>query len=154
MAESDYTRVAGFPTERLANAAVQDLILKGIGAVVEPVPPEAEGPPEIAGPVAAAGVGGPLEISGLAGVAGPQWPLEVAGSAGANDDRFRVMVVPTDRDRACEILGAPNPDASAAELDRVRSKVPPLRYLVPAILGALVGIPLLAFYLTYKLSGG
>ena len=125
MAESDYMQVAGFPTERLANAAVEDLLLKGLGAVVE---------------------------SGSQSVDSSSSDDLTGVEAGAA--RFRVMVVPTDLERASEVLGVVDPQRSSTELDRAKSKVPPLRYLVPAVLGALVGIPLLAFYLTYKLSGG
>lgn len=139
MDEPDYTRVAGFASQRQAVAAAQELIVGGIGSTIEaaPLTPEPSLTPEPQPPSPAFRPGAEVEPG----------PVESEGQ------RFWVLVVPGDRARACELLGLVD-DVAATDLDRVRAGVPPMRYLVVAALVAFVAIPLLAFFITFKLAGG
>jgi hypothetical protein len=75
--------------------------------------------------------------------------------SGADPPGYHLVVVEGDAVRARAILGVaePEPDA-AAMVERRRRERPQWLYALLIVLGALVVIPLVAFYFSYKLAGG
>jgi hypothetical protein len=101
-----YEVAARFATEDEAHAAVETLILRGLGAMAKPCPD---------------------------------------GEAG-----FDVLVVPGETPHAAEILGLPVEDAPEPRRGGRRQVLSVL-----AIFGvALVVLPVVAFFVSFKLSGG
>ena len=74
----------------------------------------------------------------------------------ANDDGgWAVTVLPADRARAAELLGLPGPeDATADDSEELTRSVRSM--LVPVLVGiaVLILVPLIAFFVSFKLSGG
>jgi hypothetical protein len=106
-----YESAAELPTEAEARAAVETLLLGGVGATYRPA---------IIAPA-----------------------------------RFEVVVVAGTARRAREILGLPEPEPDAElVVDQLRRQRPQWLYIVGIFLVALVVIPLVAFYATFKLAGG
>ncbi len=65
---------------------------------------------------------------------------------------FRVLVVPVDLAKASRVLGLAEPDELDDEDDE--PLIPEWAYVVAIFGAALVIIPLIAFFVSYKLSGG
>jgi hypothetical protein len=123
----DLVQIAGYPSLDVANATVEDLLLHGIGATV----------------------GGPYE-PGATG-------FGVDASVGLDpaEQPYSVLVVATDRLRAREILGlVDDREQELVAVERARTSAPSLRILVPVVLVAFILIPVAAFYLSFKASGG
>ncbi|HVN50246.1 MAG TPA: hypothetical protein VMT43_02375 [Acidimicrobiales bacterium] len=109
-----------------ARRMAASLVERGVGATVEPVEPT-----------------GPVEPAGPAGIDPvPQWA---------------VTVMPDDRARARELLGLP-PDAGPSEDgDDAGGLTRSVRgMLLPVLIAivVLVTVPLIAFFVSFKLSGG
>jgi hypothetical protein len=69
-------------------------------------------------------------------------------------ERWAVTVMPGDRSRARELLGLRDDDPEHDQTDELARSVRGI--LVPVLIGVvvLVAVPLLAFLLSFKLSGG
>jgi hypothetical protein len=107
-----YELIAGYESETEARAAVETLLLSGLGARYRS-------------------------------------PQESASS------EFQLQVVAGDGRRAREVLGLPAPEPSAHDrVVELRQRRPPWFAIVVIFLAALVVIPLVAFYVTFKLTGG
>jgi hypothetical protein len=63
---------------------------------------------------------------------------------------FAVLVVPGETSRAREVLGLPQ----AASADPVPSRRPQLIWVLAVFVAALIILPVIAFFVSFKLSGG
>lgn len=137
--DDDLVPVVGYPTEDDASAAIKELVVHGIGATIREIEPRVrpDAPP-----------------------LGAAEPPSMAPEPPVADDpdvelRFEVMVVEGDRFRALEILGIVDERAlEEASVERARRTAPSLKVLIPVLLGAFILLPAIAFYLSYKASGG
>ncbi len=147
----DLVRVVGYRSERQAAATAKDLVARGIGASVRDDRLGDGGPHPVGG--SSGGTGDFVAssdpdpaVAPLAGRPAPPEPVV---------DPFGVYVVSDDRARALELLGLLDErDVQVAHTQKVRSDAPPLKFLIPIILAAFILLPLAAFLLTFKLSGG
>jgi hypothetical protein len=65
---------------------------------------------------------------------------------------FRVLVVPVDLPKASRVLGLPEPDVVDDEGEE--PLIPEWVYVVAIVGAAMIIIPLIAFFVSFKISGG
>jgi hypothetical protein len=73
-----------------------------------------------------------------------------------DDGAWAVTVLPDDRTRARELLGVPDPPSEDAEDDSDELTQGVRSFLLPVLIGisVLIVVPIVAFFVSYKLSGG
>jgi hypothetical protein len=104
--EDGYETVARYHVETEADQAVEALVLRGVGALIE---------------------------------------------RGEHEAPFALVVVAADANRAREILGLPQ--VASTEAPRVRDRLH-LVWMLVIFAAALIILPVIAFFVTFKLSGG
>lgn len=131
MADDDMRVVARFDTEEEATSAVRLLTRRGIGALTEN---RRGGGAEVEEDSATA-LGAQSETDDLSGIV--------------------VLVMLDDMVRACETLGLEAPDSIIEEIDaRRRRRYPDWVYVIGIFVVAMVVLPLIAYWVAFKASGG
>lgn len=132
--EDDMRVVVRFDSQDEAAAAAKLLTRQGIGSLVE------------TGSVSEATSGpapGPVEQD-----------RDQAGPA-SGEASYSVLVVLDDLARACETLGVEPPEGLDEELaQRRRRRFPDWVYVVAIFVVALITLPLVAYFVAFKASGG
>lgn len=132
--EDDMRVVARFDSQDEAAAAAKLLTRHGIGSLVETghVSESTSGPAP-----------GPVEQD-----------RDETGPVGG-EASYSVLVVLDDLARACEMLGVEPPEGLDEELaQRRRRRFPDWVYVVAIFVVALITLPLVAYFVAFKASGG
>jgi hypothetical protein len=93
-----------------------------------------------------------VETLTLEGV-GATWEPVGEPDQGVGGSAFRVLVVPGDLPKACRVLGLAEPDPSGDD-DDDEPLIPEWVFVAVIFGAALLIIPLIAFFVSFKLSGG
>jgi hypothetical protein len=83
---------------------------------------------------------------------GATWQPSEGEATSDRPPSFDLLVVQGDGVRACQVLGLPEPDEPDAE--EGRAAIPDWVWVAAIFLAALIILPALAFFVTYRLSGG